>query len=112
MRSGLIICSNGETYTSRLLQVKKVLPHIPWIRIIFECSATISINNERSMLLEHSEKRGAPWTTIEPDEDGVIFWVVLRLDEDVMKILGRGHRKVSGPGVLFDANISSVVGFL
>jgi hypothetical protein len=47
------------------------------------------INNERTVLLEETEQRGAAWATIEPNDNRVIIGIRKRGHKNVVQALGR-----------------------
>jgi hypothetical protein len=60
---------------SRTFDIKHVCSYVPGIRIILDVVLTI-VDNKGPMLLEKSEEWWAPWTAIEPHNNGVILGIV------------------------------------
>jgi hypothetical protein len=79
--------TDGETDTSRALNIEHVGPLVPGVGIVLDVVLTI-VDDEGTVLLEESEQRGAAGAAIEPDNDRVVLRVALGFHEHVVKLLG------------------------
>jgi hypothetical protein len=76
-----------ESNTSWALKVKHVGLLVPWLFIHGDHVGVIIVT-KRSILLHESKKGWAARASIKPDEYWVSCWVILRLNKDVVKLLG------------------------
>lgn len=73
-----------ESHSSRRLDVEQIGLLVPSERVILEISSAFS-EDKRSILVCHTQERGAAGTTIEPEDDGIVIGVLLGVEEDIMK---------------------------
>ncbi len=60
---------------------------IPWIWVLNDSGRAI-IDHTRTVLLHQSKHGGAAWAAIEPEKDGIRSWLVLRLGQHIVELLG------------------------
>ena len=86
---------NGEADSSGTFKIEDVGALVPWVWVILDVVFSI-VDDEGTVLLEKSEKRGAAWATIEPHDNGVVSWVAQRRNENVVKLLCRTSCQIAG----------------
>ena len=60
------------------------------------------------MFLEESKEGGAAWTSIEPENDWISSWIILRLNINIMETLCICYWEVSGVTKSIKGNIWKV----
>jgi len=91
----LIGLSEGETDTGRTLEPHDRGCGVPGVRVVLDLCLTI-VDDPRSILLHETKHGRASWTTVEPDDHGIVDGVTLGLSEGVMETLSVSDVKVTG----------------
>jgi len=83
-----------EANASRWFQVNHTGIRNPWVWVFCHSCREV-INHPRTVFLHEAEEGWASWTSVEPDEDWISFWVVLRLHENVMQLFFIIHFQIT-----------------